>query len=665
MPRLPKISLALVAALALTGCQNLRSVRDSFVHRGDKEAVSQDPFAEKADERDLASRNQPYSLAEELAALNAADADQATDSQGNKTRPAAKPYDPVAAAEELAQLEPEAMESNEPEKKNRFSKLIPWMRKDKNEVDPEESFVTREPQRKKTEKTLEVHTASLGESVETIQSQAISETDELSAHLAELNQEIPEIPSQEALEQELAEMASEEKPAVSEEAMAELDAAFAGLMDKAKASAENTQESLDAAIAESLEQIESDLDPAFGSTGKPQETLEVAERAVEAVNGSEELSTEDDLDELISIATQAVQKKMKQAEGEQGEFPWAGNAASQQKEESSIELVSTDDNQLNENVTPITDEMPASTLRPHDSADVQLEQYVSRVEKKVHELQIPNMSPHGELNSSSEVLQILDEALASTQWQNANSSVKKSVIRPVPNVAEPLRGIASLLRNSDANLRVQGIRAAYERGGDAVNLSEDLTTMLNDPSDLVRVHAAGTLYQWNQSIDAVTQTLADVLRSDDNKAVQIAAMYLGDMTRQRDQIIPELESSLTARDGMEALYIAESLLKHDPQNTNALLRLTKLLQHPDPEVRWLTAHSLGSVQGKLKPYAVEALRDALRDPQEQVRCAAALSLGGLGNHSPAVLAELNFMSTHGTAQTRDAATIALDCIRTH
>ncbi len=263
---------------------------------------------------------------------------------------------------------------------------------------------------------------------------------------------------------------------------------------------------------------------------------------------------------------------------------------------------------------------------------------------------------------SPEILTLLDQALGDREWRNAGSYHNPADNR---ELSPEVKQIRQLLLSEDANLRIQGLRRAYERGGDSVAVSPEIVELMNDSDQNVRAHAACTLYHWNQQIDDVTSTLGEVVTSQDQKAVQLAAMYLGDMSRQTEQIVPILETALLSSDGLSALYVSEALLKHQPDHVDAMLRLTHLIRHQDTQVRWLTAHALGSVRGDLKPYAVEALRSGLRDVDDQVRCASALSLGGLGDAPQVVVAELKFISNHGSPEVRDAANIALDCLQNH
>lgn len=259
---------------------------------------------------------------------------------------------------------------------------------------------------------------------------------------------------------------------------------------------------------------------------------------------------------------------------------------------------------------------------------------------------------------SSDMLAMLEEALGSQDWKSADPGEQR-VIQLAPELQE----IRSLTRSEDAQTRLRGIRLAFEQTKADSPLAGDVARLLTDDSAIVRAHAASTLYHWNQETDAAVETLSLVVTSKEERPAQLAAMFLGDMTRDSEKVVPVLETALLSTSGATSMHVAEALLKHDPQNVDAVARLTELMRHEDVEVRWLTAHALGSVQGELQPYAVEALRGGLRDIDSQVRATSALSLGGLGKVSRVAVAELSFISAHGEPRVKDAAHIALECIQ--
>ncbi|MCA8984221.1 MAG: HEAT repeat domain-containing protein [Planctomycetaceae bacterium] len=260
---------------------------------------------------------------------------------------------------------------------------------------------------------------------------------------------------------------------------------------------------------------------------------------------------------------------------------------------------------------------------------------------------------------SQEILAVLEDALGSDNWKKADLNAKPSGTKWTPE----LQQISSQLSDKRHQVRLRGIRLAYEHGAQHTPLADEVEKLLHDPELIVRTHTAVTLYHWNRSSEQAVKTLEFVVTSGDEQAAQLAAMFLGDMARESERVVPVLEAALLSTRGMTSMHVAEALLRHDPENVQAVARLSELMRHENAEIRWLTAHALGSVQGKLRPYAVEALRGGLRDIDSQVRATSALSLGGLGEASKVAVAELTFISVHAEPRVRDAAAIALECIQ--
>ncbi len=286
----------------------------------------------------------------------------------------------------------------------------------------------------------------------------------------------------------------------------------------------------------------------------------------------------------------------------------------------------------------------------------------SEPEKKTEEKQLAEAAVQPEkIKVSEEILQNLERALGDENWRAAGRVRIQSEQTTLHS--EEFKQIAELIHNQNAKVRLQGLRLAVQNGKVVPEIVALVESLLNDDDQVVRAHAATTLYQWKQSPERVVETLSSVLSSQNENARQFAAMYLGDMNDQKQKIIPVLETHLLSAQGMTALHLSEALLKLEPANVNAVSRLTALMRDSNVEVRWLSAHALGAVQGELQPYAVEALRGGLRDVDSQVRATSALALGGLGSASQVAVAELNFMLEHGETNVKDAAKIALDCIQ--
>ncbi len=264
---------------------------------------------------------------------------------------------------------------------------------------------------------------------------------------------------------------------------------------------------------------------------------------------------------------------------------------------------------------------------------------------------------------SEEILHNLERALGDENWRAAGRTSVRLETGNAPPQSNEFKQVAKLIYNQNAKVRLQGLRLAVQNGNRNPEVVSLIETLLNDDDQIVKAHAASSLNQWKQSPEKVIAALAEVLASENENARQFAAMYMGDMTAEKNQIIPILETHLLSAQGMTALHLSEALLKLDSANVNAVSRLTSLMRDKNVEIRWLSAHALGSVQGELQPYAVEALRGGLRDVDSQVRSTSALALGGLGNASQVAVAELNFMLEHGETNVKDAAKIALDCIQ--
>jgi len=377
-------------------------------------------------------------------------------------------------------------------------------------------------------------------------------------------------------------------------------------------------------IAREMEQAETaaaDAKPSMDFADWARDTAEIAEQ------------------QSVAAAQQAVE----------GDFPWAGHVMNAASETKPVEK------QVAENQLP---EKKAALLVDEANETVETAAEPALAEAKADMAAEVKQAKEQALMVSSDMLAALEEALGSEDWKSADA-VDQRALKLTPELQE----IRSLTRSDDAQVRLRGIRLAFEQTKSDSPLVGDVARLLNDENAIVRTHAASALYHWNKNTDEAIKTLSMVVTSAEDRPAQLAAMFLGDMTRETEQVVPVLETALLSTSGMTSMHVAEALLKHDPQNVDAVARLTELMRHENVEVRWLTAHALGSVQGELQPYAVEALRSGLRDIDSQVRATSALSLGGLGKVSRVAMAELTFISAHGEPKVKDAAHIALECIQ--
>jgi HEAT repeat protein len=91
--------------------------------------------------------------------------------------------------------------------------------------------------------------------------------------------------------------------------------------------------------------------------------------------------------------------------------------------------------------------------------------------------------------------------------------------------------------------------------------------------------------------------------------------------------------------------------------------ITTLKEHKDADMRAWAARELGHMPGQEAAAGVQALTDALQDPQDNVRMAAAYGLADLGAAAAAAVPALSKTLEDRSAQVRTAATYALKQIQ--
>ncbi|MFN3157952.1 MAG: HEAT repeat domain-containing protein [Rubinisphaera brasiliensis] len=550
---------------------------------------------------------------------------------------------------------------------------------------------------------LEELKAELASAEEKANAEANDQIALLNAELDKLGSasEIPAVPEEEELDDfaaYAARMAAEESgvdPAAGEEVAVVEEIVAADSAPEMPADSAQTADQADA-LASQIENLLAEYEPA----GQAADAVEAAEMSAEAAaedfpviaeNGSEKAKAEGTVVktanlkqkkdaslvayDLASFADVSVKRDIvrnpelsktvaeaeaKVTESQMDFADWARDTAEIAEERTVAAVEATAKSDFPWASGAVAAEVAASSKKQAalliDESDVDSEE-ISR-EKLARAKADVDEAKEQALMVSSDMLAMLEEALGSQDWKSADPGEQRAI-----PLAPELQEIRSLTRSEDAQTRLRGIRLAFEQTKADSPLAGDVSRLLTDDSAIVRAHAASTLYHWNQETDAAVETLSLVVTSKEERPAQLAAMFLGDMTRDSEKVVPVLETALLSTSGATSMHVAEALLKHDPQNVDAVARLTELMRHEDVEVRWLTAHALGSVQGELQPYAVEALRGGLRDIDSQVRATSALSLGGLGKVSRVAVAELTFISAHGEPRVKDAAHIALECIQ--
>ena len=195
-----------------------------------------------------------------------------------------------------------------------------------------------------------------------------------------------------------------------------------------------------------------------------------------------------------------------------------------------------------------------------------------------------------------------------------------------------------------AEERIEEVRRARrERGRGWVELCVD--ALLFDGDALVRSEGIAGLMvaPYSRSIPLLLDTLRSSLRLARRRTAQAL------LRMDREHVRPRLEAALRSGDARLCRECADLLGRlSDPRSAAVLL---EALGHADPAIRAHSALSLGLVSrsaGAPRPATVRSLMDALQDPAERVRKAAARALGLIGDRR-AIPALLGLVALGGPA----------------
>lgn len=202
--------------------------------------------------------------------------------------------------------------------------------------------------------------------------------------------------------------------------------------------------------------------------------------------------------------------------------------------------------------------------------------------------------------------------------------------------------IPDLLRQLQAyndNVRVAVVSALGALGNTRV--APHLAKALKDPVPLVRINAAMALYDIAQRLRKPHRNIADMCfkaLKDENiyvvKNVVRTLGIVGDEDALRE-IISQLKDE--TRPAITANLVQALGLFRDPR---ALKTLSRLLRHPQPEVRFEVVGALLQIRGQRKAI-YKLLLQALKDPALMVKEHAVRALGSFGE--PKAMAHLEKM----------------------
>jgi HEAT repeat protein len=186
-------------------------------------------------------------------------------------------------------------------------------------------------------------------------------------------------------------------------------------------------------------------------------------------------------------------------------------------------------------------------------------------------------------------------------------------------------GLAENLRHKDKDLANQAARSLAQIGRPAV---AELQKALADPAPDVQKRALAALAILGPEAAAAVQRVADFLDNPDAKLRTLACVALSEMGSTARRAETKLASALRDADVGVRFLAAAALHAIGPET---LSRVLALLKDSDLGIRQSAVHSLVLFSDSKK--GLEALVEALHDPERTIRLVAAGALLQLGSES--------------------------------
>lgn len=235
-------------------------------------------------------------------------------------------------------------------------------------------------------------------------------------------------------------------------------------------------------------------------------------------------------------------------------------------------------------------------------------------------------------------------------------------VAPAALEADDLAPALTRLSSINPSERVTGLMELGAHSHAGRRTVPEVRKMLVDPSPLVRAHAAGTLIDLEgQSVDAI-QCLDQLLDHRDDQVLQLAAYFLAKCGPDAIRSVTKLERIRDSHTGLTRLHAAEAIIHIAPHEPNSFGVLESALRSGNREERYFGAVALGGTTGNNRFPAVEALRLALHDEQAEIRSAAALSLGALGELALLAVEDLEHMAQYDFTEVKSSAQTTLNCL---
>lgn len=284
----------------------------------------------------------------------------------------------------------------------------------------------------------------------------------------------------------------------------------------------------------------------------------------------------------------------------------------------------------------------------------------------------PAMNPAADTDAASvaaeDAITIVEQAVAQVESADpadaatASEWSPTSMLRLCDDLPERLVPLVQALESVSPSERCDALFSLGQLGAQAQPASLAVRALLDDPDARVRSHAAGALRNIHGDAWDAVHVLAGLLKNGDAETVRFTAYLLGQMGPEAMDAVLPLESLRDSSSGLTRLHAAEALVRIAPDDSGSLKVLTEGLALEDSQLRWFSALSLGSVSNSQKPAAVAALKNALHDPDANVRVTAALSLGGLGTSARSAMNDLEHVAKFDAPEVRQAAVAALACL---
>lgn len=219
------------------------------------------------------------------------------------------------------------------------------------------------------------------------------------------------------------------------------------------------------------------------------------------------------------------------------------------------------------------------------------------------------------------------------------------------------------LSSADPSVRIAALHGLASLGEAAASAELAIREHLDDSNPIVRAHAAMALREVkNDAWDSI-RTLRLMIFHPQDEVAQMACYMLGRIGAEAMESVTDLQTLRDAERGLTSLHAAEALLRIAPHDRVTVEHLVAVVERGSNQERWFATVALAAVGEPLKDSVIDALTSALSDTSAEVRAAAALSLGGLGESAERALPALEQVAFNDVPEVQDAATTALACIR--